>query len=158
MKVVYLVTRNSDQLSFHFSDFYTNLYRFDKLTALENKKEKISFSAEAPGRINFFSDKPLAGLGSRGGSGRPESGACGGRRRGPGGGKARGEREGPRGGSGGARDGRRRLLRGAGAPAATVRRSWATMSGSGSIGGGQGILLQGPLGARKGGRGGSAGA
>ena len=39
MKVVDLVTRNSDQLSLHFSNFYTNLYRFYKFVVFENKKE-----------------------------------------------------------------------------------------------------------------------
>ena len=62
MKLVDLVTRNSDQLSLHFSDFSTNLYRFYKFTALENKKEKITFCAEAPGRRDFLVDMPLARL------------------------------------------------------------------------------------------------
>ena len=44
MKVIDLVTRNSDQLSLHFSDSSTNLYRFYKFTALENKKEKEPFA------------------------------------------------------------------------------------------------------------------
>ena len=44
MKVVDLVTRNSDQLRLHFYDFSTNLYRFYKFTALENKKEKELFA------------------------------------------------------------------------------------------------------------------
>ena len=48
MKLVGLVTRNSDQLSLHFSDFSTNLYRFYKFTALENKKEKNLFFAQRP--------------------------------------------------------------------------------------------------------------
>ena len=48
MKVVDLVTRNSDQLSLHFSDFFTNLYRFYKFTALENKKEKRFLFAQRP--------------------------------------------------------------------------------------------------------------
>ena len=44
MKLVDLVTRNSDQLSLHFSDFSTNLYRFYNFTALENKNEKDLFA------------------------------------------------------------------------------------------------------------------
>ena len=52
MKVVDLVTRNSDQLSLHFYDFSTNLYRFYKFTALENKKEKGSLFARRP--LNFY--------------------------------------------------------------------------------------------------------
>ena len=48
MKVVDLVTRNSDQLSIHLSDFSTNLYQFYKFTALENKKEKVLFLRRGP--------------------------------------------------------------------------------------------------------------
>ena len=46
MKVVYLVTRNSDQLSLHFSDFSNNLYRFYNFTALEKPKRKKNFLAQ----------------------------------------------------------------------------------------------------------------
>jgi len=52
MKVVDLVTRKSDQLSLHFSDFSTNLYRIYKFTALEKKKEKESLFAQRP--LNFY--------------------------------------------------------------------------------------------------------
>src|SRR6185312_9118756 len=62
MKVVDLVTRNSDQLSVHFSDFSTNLYRFYKFTALENKKEKGSLFAQRPLDFCFFSGKVPGGL------------------------------------------------------------------------------------------------
>ena len=62
MKVVDLVTRNSDQLSFHFSYFPTNLYRFYKFTALENKKEKRSLFAQRPLDFCFFSGKVPGGL------------------------------------------------------------------------------------------------
>ena len=48
MKFVDLVTRNSDQLSFQFSNFSTNLYQFYKFTALENKKEKYLFLRKGP--------------------------------------------------------------------------------------------------------------
>ena len=44
IKVVDIVTRNSYQLSLHFSNFSMNLYRFYKFTALENKKEKDLFA------------------------------------------------------------------------------------------------------------------
>ena len=40
MKVLDLVTRNSDQLILHFSDFYMNLYRFYKFAVFENKKKR----------------------------------------------------------------------------------------------------------------------
>jgi len=40
MKVVDLVTRNTDQLSLNFSDFSTNLYRFYKFAVFENKKKR----------------------------------------------------------------------------------------------------------------------
>ena len=40
MKVVDLVTRNSDQLSLNFSDFATNLYQFYKFAVFGNKKKK----------------------------------------------------------------------------------------------------------------------
>ena len=53
MKVTDLVTRNSDQLNLHFSDFSTNLYRFYKFTALENKKEKVLFLHRGPWK-NLF--------------------------------------------------------------------------------------------------------
>ena len=66
MKVVDLVTRNSDQFSLHFYDFSTNLYRFYKFTTLEKPKRKRTFCAEAPGRSVFLADMPLAGLWSRG--------------------------------------------------------------------------------------------
>ena len=62
MKVVDLVTRNTDQLSLHFSDFSTNLYRFYKFTALENKKEKGSLFAHRPLDFYFFSGKVPGGL------------------------------------------------------------------------------------------------
>ena len=62
MKVVDLVTRNSDQLSLHFYDFSTNLYRFYKFTALENKKEKGSLFAQRPLDFCFFSGKVPGGL------------------------------------------------------------------------------------------------
>ena len=48
MKVVDLVTRNSDQLSLHFSDFSNNLYRFYNFTALEKPKRKKEFFAQRP--------------------------------------------------------------------------------------------------------------
>ena len=38
MKVVDLVTRNSDQLSLHFSDFSMNLYRFYKFAVFEKQQ------------------------------------------------------------------------------------------------------------------------
>ena len=62
MKVVDLVTRNSDELSLHFSDFSTNLYKFYNFTALENKKEKGSLFAQRPLDFYFFSGKVLGGL------------------------------------------------------------------------------------------------
>ena len=62
MKIVDIVTRNSDQLSLHFSDFSTNLYRFYKFTALENKKEKGSLFAQRPLDFCFFSGKVPGGL------------------------------------------------------------------------------------------------
>ena len=62
MKVVDLVTRNSYQLSLHFSDFSTNLYRFYKFTALENKKEKRPLFAQRPLDFCFFSGKVPGGL------------------------------------------------------------------------------------------------
>ena len=61
MKVVDLVTRNLDQLSLHFSDLSTNLYRFYKFTALENKKEKGSLFAQRPLNFCFFSGEVLGG-------------------------------------------------------------------------------------------------
>ena len=61
-KVVDLVTRNSDQLILHFSDFSTNLYQFYKFTALENKKEKGSLFAQRPLDFCFFSGKVPDGL------------------------------------------------------------------------------------------------
>ena len=57
MKVVDLVTRNSDQLSLNFSYFSENLYRFYNFTALENKKEKGSLFAQRPLDFCFFSGK-----------------------------------------------------------------------------------------------------
>ena len=39
MKVVDLVTKNSDQLSLYFSDFSMNLYQFYKFAVFENKKK-----------------------------------------------------------------------------------------------------------------------
>jgi len=48
MKVVDLVTRKSDQLSLHFSDFSTNLYRIYKFTALEKKRKKNIFLRKDP--------------------------------------------------------------------------------------------------------------
>jgi hypothetical protein len=48
MKVVDLVTWNSDQLILHFSDFSTNLYQFYKFTALEKPKRKKNFLAQRP--------------------------------------------------------------------------------------------------------------
>jgi len=57
MKVLDLVTRNSYQLSLHFSNFSTNLYRFYKFTALENKKEKGPLFAQRPLDFCFFSGK-----------------------------------------------------------------------------------------------------
>ena len=62
MKVLDLVTRNSDQLSLHFSDFSTNLYQFYKFTALESKKKKGSLFAQRPLDFCFFSGKVLGGL------------------------------------------------------------------------------------------------
>ena len=62
MKVVDLVTRNSDQLSLHFSDFSTNLYRFYKFTALEKPKRKKEFFAQRPLDFCFFSGKVPGGL------------------------------------------------------------------------------------------------
>ena len=58
----------------------------------------------------------------------------------------------------GARGGRKGLLRGAGAPAAVVRQSWAAVSGSGRTGGGPERWLRGLLGTRKSGGGSSAAA
>ena len=55
MKVVDLVTRNTDQLSLHFSDFCTNLYRIYKFNALKNKKEKVFFFAQGPLEGKIFS-------------------------------------------------------------------------------------------------------
>ena len=40
MKVVDLVTRNSDQLSLNFSDFSKNLYRFYKFAVFLKTKRK----------------------------------------------------------------------------------------------------------------------
>jgi len=62
MKVLDLVTRNSDQLSLHFSDFSTNLYQFYKFTALENKKQKGYLFAQRPLDFCFFSGKVPGGL------------------------------------------------------------------------------------------------
>ena len=62
MKVVDLVTRNSDKLSLHFFDFSMNLYRFYKFTTLENKKEKGSLFAQRPLDFCFFSGKVPGGL------------------------------------------------------------------------------------------------
>ena len=62
MKVLDLVTRNSDQLSLHFSDFSTNLYQFYKFTALESKKKKGSLFAQRPLDFCFFLGKVLGGL------------------------------------------------------------------------------------------------
>jgi len=54
MKVVDIVTRNSDQLSLYFSEFSTILYEFSKFTALEKKKEKVSLFAQRPLNFCFF--------------------------------------------------------------------------------------------------------
>jgi len=62
MKVLDLVTRNSDQLSLHFSDFSTNLYQFYKFTALESKKKKGSLFAQRLLDFCFFLGKVLGGL------------------------------------------------------------------------------------------------
>ena len=62
MKVLDLVTSNSDQLSLYFFDFSTNLYRFYNFTALENKKEKGSLFAHRPLDFYFFSGKVPGGL------------------------------------------------------------------------------------------------
>ena len=81
MKVVYLVTRNSDQLSLHFSDFSTNLYQFYNFTALENKKEKSSLFAQRP-LEEFISSQispwPEFGTGEAAGSRIPTPAAAGG--------------------------------------------------------------------------------
>ena len=48
MKVVDLVTRNSDQLSLHFYNFSMNLYRFYKFAVFENKKKRKRDLASRP--------------------------------------------------------------------------------------------------------------
>ena len=48
MKVVHLVTRNSDQLSLHFFVFYTNLYQFYKFAVFENKRKRKRNLASRP--------------------------------------------------------------------------------------------------------------
>ena len=55
MKVVDLVTRNSDQLSLHFSNFSTILYGIYKFAGLENKKKKKELFAQRPLEDFFFS-------------------------------------------------------------------------------------------------------
>ena len=53
MKVVDLVAWIPEHLDLNFSDFSTNLYRFYKFTALENKKEKVLFLHRGPWK-NLF--------------------------------------------------------------------------------------------------------
>ena len=91
---------------------------FQSLLFWETKEKERTFCAEAPGRLFLLADRPLAGLQSRGGGGRRDSGVGAHRGRGESGGKASRRREEPKGGLGWARDGWRRRLRGAGAPAA----------------------------------------
>ena len=62
MKVVDLVTRNSDQLILNFSDFLRIYIDFTSSQLWKTKRKKFSFCTEAPGRIYFLADKPLAGL------------------------------------------------------------------------------------------------
>ena len=70
MKVVDLVTRKSDQLSLHFYDFSTNLYRIYKFAVFENKRKRKRTFASRPLDFCFFSREVLGGTGqNRGGSG-----------------------------------------------------------------------------------------
>ena len=62
-KVVDLVTRNSEQLSLHFSDFSTNLYRFYKSAVFFKKKEnKTDSRIYAPERFWGIANRSLPEL------------------------------------------------------------------------------------------------
>ena len=165
MKVVDLVTRNSDQLSLHFSDFFYEFISILQVHCFGKQKGKRSLFAQRPLEVVFSSricPWPDFGAGEAAGGRNPAPAAAGGE--GP-----VGERQeesernlgvgsvgsGVTGAGGAAESSGRQWRR---AAAATVRWSWATASGSGSTGGGQGSLLRGLLGTRKGGRVGSAGA
>ena len=61
IKVVDLVTRKSDQLSLHFSDFSTNLYGIYKFAVFENKRKRKGNLASRPLDFYFFSLEVLSG-------------------------------------------------------------------------------------------------
>ena len=64
-KVVDLVTRIPEQLSVHFSDFPTILYRFYKFAVFENKKKnKTGSRIYTPGKFWGLANMSLAGLGA----------------------------------------------------------------------------------------------
>ena len=104
IKVVDLVTRNSDQLSLYFSYFCMNLYLFYKFAGKTRKhKHRVAKGApgtctKPPGIIKQIENRPLAGDRAGEADGRLDSGAPGRRRRGTRGGFARGDRELPFGG------------------------------------------------------------